>query len=202
MVKKVLNSDFKIYTMAIEMIEQSEMSALAPSRLGDKCFIDDNNEDNFSNFSLRGKKYHDRQRAKAEAKTVPSTWAIDPTKENDCEYLQQRMKELQNAIEVQLSSAPSQARIENVVGAMKNAEANYKNKIASLKCVEKQQALELQKQKEETLAEISKASASTPDLTQPIPQASGSKTTKYLMYGIGGIVAIVTLVVVVKALKN
>jgi hypothetical protein len=187
--------------MGLEMIEQSEMSALSPSRLGDKCFIDDNNEDNFSNFSLRGKKYHDRQRAKNEASQVPNAWAIDPTKENDCEYLQSRLIELQNAIEVQLSSAPSKARIENVVGALKNSEASYKNKIASLKCVEKQASLELQKQKEDTLAEINKASASTPDLTQPLPQG-GSKTTKYLMYGIGGIVAIVTLVIVIKALKK
>lgn len=187
--------------MAIEMIEQSEMSALAPSRLGDKCFIDDNNEDNFSNFSLRGKKYHDRKRAKSEGSNVSSEWAIDPTYENDCTYLQERLVALQNAIEVQLSSAPSKARIENVVGALKNSEANYKNKISSLKCVEKQSSLELQKQKEDTLAEINKASASTPDLTQAPPQG-GSKTTKYLMYGIGGIVAIVTLVIVIKALKK
>lgn len=187
--------------MAIEMIEQSEMSALSPSRLGDKCFINDTDDDNFSNFSLRGKKYHDRKRAEAEAKTVPNTWAIDPTKENDCEYLQGRLKELQNAIEVQLSSSPSQARIQNVVGAMKNSEAAYKNKIAKLKCVEKKQEAELVKQKEEALAEINKASASTPDLTQPLPQG-GSKTTKYLMYGIGGVVILVTLIVVVKALKK
>jgi F0F1-type ATP synthase beta subunit len=186
--------------MGLEMIEQSEMSALAPSRLGDKCFINDDDEDNFSNFSLRGKKYHDRKRAQNEGSTVPSTWVIDPTKENDCAYLQQRLLELQNAIEVQLSSAPSKARIENVVGAMKNAEANYKNKIATLKCLEKQASSDLQKQKEDTLAEINKASASTPDLTQPLPK--GSKTTKYLMYGIGGIVAIVTLVIVFKALKK
>jgi hypothetical protein len=187
--------------MAIEMIEQSEMSALAPSRLGDKCFIDDNNEDNFSNFSLRGKKYHDKKRTKAEGGSVASTWAIDPTYENDCSYLQDRLTQLQNEIEVQLSSAPSKSRVQNVVGALKSDESNFINKISSLKCVEKQSSLELQKQKEDTLAEINKASASTPDLTQPLPQ-SGSKTTKYLMYGIGGIVAIVTLVIVIKALKK
>lgn len=189
--------------MGVEMIEQSEMSALSPSRLGDKCFVTDN-DDNFSNFSLRGKKYHDKKRAQAEAKTVPSTWAIDPTKENDCEYLQERLKELQNAIEVQLSSSPSQARVQNVVGAQKNAEANYKNKISKLKCVEKQATMELQKQKEDTLAEINKASASTPDLASAGTQITqgGSKTTKYLMYGIGGVVVLVTLIVVIKAIKK
>jgi hypothetical protein len=189
--------------MAIEMIEQSEMSALSPSRLGNKCFVNDNDDDNFSNFSLRGKKYHDRKRSQQQASTLKTTWTIDPTKENDCDYLQGRLGELQNQIEVELSSNPSKARVENVIGALKQAEATYKNKIAKLKCVETQSAKELEKTKQDTLAEINKASASTPDLNQPIADTSGgSKTTKYLMYGIGGVVVVVTLIIVIKAMRK
>ena len=190
--------------MGVEMIEQSDMSALSQSRLGDKCFVNDNDDDNFSNFSLRGKKYHDRKRTQAEGGTIKSTWAIDPTKENDCAYLQERLLELQNAIEVQLSSNPSAARITNVVKPMKQIEADYKNKISKLKCVEKQASSDLQKQKEDTLAEINKASASTPDLAKAGAEITqgGSKTTKYLMYGIGGIVVVVTLIVVIKAIRK
>jgi len=187
--------------MGLEMIEQSEMSALSPSRLGDKCFINDNNDNNFSNFTLRSHKYFDKKRSQNDASNVPNQWVIDATKENDCDYLQDRLIAIQNAIEVELSSAPSKARIQNVVGALKNAEANYKNKISTLKCVQKQQASDLQKQKEDTLAEINKASASSPDLTQA-PISGGNKTTKYLMYGIGGVVVLVTLVIVIKALKK
>ena len=190
--------------MGVELIEQSEMSALSQSRLGDKCFVNDNDDDNFSNFSLRGKKYHDKKRTQKEGGTIKSTWAIDPTKENDCAYLQERLLELQNAIEVQLSSSPSAARIANVVKPMKQIEAEYKNKVAKLKCVEKQASVELQKQKEDTLAEINKASASTPDLASAGTQITqgGSKTTKYLMYGIGGVVVLVTLIIVIKAIRK
>lgn len=60
--------------MGVEMIEQSDMSALSQSRLGDKCFVNDSDDDNFSNFSLRGKKYHDKKRTKAEGSTIKSTW--------------------------------------------------------------------------------------------------------------------------------
>ena len=114
------------------------------------------------------------------------------------------MLELQNAIEVQLSSSPSAARIANVVKPMKQIEAEYKNKVAKLKCVEKQASVELQKQKEDTLAEINKASASTPDLASAGSQITqgGSKTTKYLMYGIGGVVVLVTLIIVIKAIRK
>ena len=190
--------------MGVELIEQSEMSALSQSRLGDKCFVNDSDDDNFSNFSLRGKKYHDKKRTQAEGSTIKSTWAIDPLKESDCAYLQERLLELQNAVEVQLSSSPSAARIANVVKPMKQIEADYKNKLAKLKCVEKQASVELQKQKEDTLAEINKASASTPDLATAGAEIGkgGSKTTKYLMYGIGGVVVLVTLIIVIKAIRK
>ena len=113
------------------------------------------------------------------------------------------MLELQNAIEVQLSSNPTSARMQNVVKPMKEFEAQYKNKIAKLKCVETQASSDLQKQKEDTLAEINKASASTPDLASAsADQQGGSKTTKYLMYGIGGVVVVVTLIIVIKAMKK
>jgi hypothetical protein len=188
--------------MGYDMLEGSEMGALSESRLGNKCFIDD---DNYSNaISLRGKKYHDKKRTQAEGGNIASSWAIDPTKENDCSYLQDRLIELQNAIEVQLSSNPTPARIQNVVKPMKEFEAQYKNKVAKLKCVEQQATIELQKQKEDTLAEINKASASTPDLASAGSEINkgGSKTTKYLMYGIGGIVVAVTLIIIIKAIRK
>jgi len=188
--------------MGINMLESNELGALTESRLGQKCFVDD---DNYSNaISLRGKKYHEKKRTQAEGGTIASIWAIDPTKEDDCSYLQERLKELQNAIEVQLSGNPSASRISDVVKPMKDFEAQYKNKVAKLKCVEKEATVELQKQKEDTLAEINKASASTPDLASAGSEITkgGSKTTKYLMYGIGGIVVAVTLIIVIKAMKK
>jgi hypothetical protein len=189
--------------MAIDMIEQSEMSALSTSRLGNKCFVNDTRDESYSNFSFRGHKYFEKKRSQQDASTVNTDWAIDPTKENDCTYLQDRLGELQNQIEVELSSNPSKARVQNVIGALKRAEANFKNKIASLKCVETKASAELEKTKQDTLAEINKASATTPDLNQPIADASGgSKTTKYLMYGIGGVVVVVTLIIVIKAMRK
>ena len=66
--------------MGIDLIENSEMSALSPSRLGNKCFVDD---DSYANlFGIRGHRYKDIQRAKQVSKG--GTWNIDPAKEKDC----------------------------------------------------------------------------------------------------------------------
>ena len=125
--------------MAIDMIEQSEMGALTHSRLGNKCFIDDN----YSNFlglfgsggSLHGHRYFDKQRASQVQSS--GEWNIDPTKENDCDYLQERLGVLQNRIAQRLADANKRYRTESETTALRNYETDYKNRIAKLKCVEK-----------------------------------------------------------------
>lgn len=194
--------------MAIEMIEESELSALASSRLGNKNFVDDDEEWSYGNgkifgINVRGKKYHDRKRAEAEARNINANPTIDPIKESDCEELELKLIEIQNQIQKELGSSPSAARVKNVVGALRTKEAQLKNLVARNKCEDKRLSAQSQKAKEETLAEINRASGQTPDLAQASKIATqGGTTSKYLMWGIGGIVGIVTLVIVIKAMRK
>jgi len=185
--------------MAIDMIEQSEMGALTHSRLGNKCFIDDN----YSNFlglfgsggSLHGHRYFDKQRASQVQSS--GEWNIDPTKENDCDYLQERLGVLQNRIAQRLADANKRYRTESETTALRNYETDYKNRIAKLKCVEKK--LEEDKAKEEKHnAEVLKQTAL--DTAQfSVPQVQGvSNTSKYIMLGVGGLVATIVIIAVLR----
>jgi hypothetical protein len=193
--------------MAIDMIEDSELSALAPSRLGNKCFIDDSHYSNLlglfgSGGSIRGHKYHDRKRAEAESRNINSE-SVDPVREKDCDYLTQLLAETQNRIQVELGSNPSKARVSNVVGALRQKEANLKNLVAKNKCEDKALSEQSRRAKEETIAEINKASADSPDLAKASELATqGGGVSKYLLWGVGGIVGIVTLIIVFKAIKK
>lgn len=152
-----------------------------------------------TNLSALSQAQKDENKAQA-FQQVQSDWGIDPKKVDDCDYLQLRLQQLSNQIQSELSKMPSKITRDRVINPMVSLMSAYKNNIARNKCVEKQQASEFKAQKEEALAEINKASASTPDLTKPI--ASPNKTTKYLTYGIGGVVVLLTLVIVMKAIKK
>jgi hypothetical protein len=181
--------------MAIDMIENNELGALSHSRLGNKCFIDDNN---YSNFSITSKKEKARRKAESIAQ-VEATWGIDPSKANDCDYLQSRLKMLSDEIQNQLSKNPSSVTMDRLVNPLKDVETRYKNAITKNKCVEKQSQLESDVARKQTIEAINEASSSAPNLNVA---TQGSKTTKYLMYGIGGVVVLITLVIVIKALKK
>jgi hypothetical protein len=188
--------------MAIDMIEQSELSALAPSRLGNKCFINDD-DDNYANgngkifgIKVRGKKWDDKQRAKEV--TSGGEWNIDPARAGDCNYLQDRLTQLQNTIEGRTSQASKKYRTEAETRVLKGYETDYKNRVASLKCVEKQ----LAKQKEEEVKANLKLAQETANI--PLPQLMGeeptqkSNLTKYLLFGVGGLVLVITTVVLLR----
>ena len=191
-----LNIDFKFKknkNMAIDMIEQSELSALAPNRLGNKCFIDD---DDYANFSLRGKKYYDRKRAKEV--TSSGTWNIDPARANDCNYLQDRLTQLQNTIEGRVGQASKKYRTEAETRVLRGYETDYKNRVASLKCTEKK----LAQQKEEEVKANLQLAQQTANI--PLPQLMGeeptkkSNLTKFILIGVGGLVLVITAVVLLR----
>jgi hypothetical protein len=97
--------------MGYDMLEDSEMGALSESRLGYKCFVDD--DDDFSNgkggFLGIGRKKKVTQQIQGDKN---KQWAVDPLKESDCEYLQGRMQELKNEIAYELSKNPSKKQRE------------------------------------------------------------------------------------------
>jgi hypothetical protein len=212
--------------MGYDMLENSEMGALTSSRLGNKCFVDD---DNYSNFCIgKGKKKRcwkptwadvikpiavtnalgitnitvlterqKRERAEFERKKVEDAWKLDVTKSGDCDYLRTRLEQLQNTIasesEVYIKDKVAQQRI---ITPLKQMEVQYKNAISQAKCDEKRLKAEAEASKKETLDLLTSATA-TPPSSSPADEKS-SKTTKYIMYGVGGLILILGVLVVLK----
>jgi len=193
--------------MAIEMIENSELGALAPSRIGNKCFIIDDDDD-YANIlgigkgkifgiSVRGHKYYDQQRAKEVQKK--GEWDLNPSQAGDCNYLQSRLTVLQNTIEGRTGQAGKKYRTEAETRVLKGYETDYKNRIANLKCVEKALAKEQEIQVQKNV-ELAKQISNV-----PLPELMGqdsvtpkSNLTKYLLFGVGGLVLVITTVVLLR----
>ena len=199
--------------MGINMLEGSEMGALTESRLGNKCFVDEDNYNNFlgltigglalvtnklgiTNFSVLTKKQKE-QRAKFERDKVENTWKIDPTKVGDCDYLTTRLQQLQNTIasesEVYIKDKVAQQRI---LVPLKRMEVQYLNAISQAKCEEKRKKVEVEATKKETLDLLTTATATPP--SSSASDEKSSKTTKYIMYGVGGLILVLGVLVVLK----
>jgi hypothetical protein len=181
--------------MAVELIEDSELSALAPSRLGNKCFVND--DDSYANLTFRGHKYWDKQRAKEV--TSSGTWNIDPAKEKDCNYLQDRLTQLQNTIEGRVGSAGKGYKTDSEVRALRGYETDYKNRIASLKCVETKEQASKEAEEKKNIELINKTASQ--QISGLLPDEKGttkSNTTKYLLYGVGAIVLVITTLAILK----
>ncbi len=198
--------------MGYDMLESNELGALTESRLGNKCFVDE--QDNYSNliglgvlglatnklgitnFSVVTKKQKE-QRAKYERDKIENTWKIDPIKSGDCSYLSSRLEQLQNTIntesEVYIKDKVAQQRI---LVPLKRMETQYKNAISQAKCEEIKTKAEAEATKKETLDLLTTATATPPPTSAS--EEKSSKTTKYIMYGVGGLVLLLGIIVVIK----
>jgi hypothetical protein len=201
--------------MAIELIEDNELGALAQSRLGNKCFIDD--DDKYANvFGIRLGSFitrnvnsafgtilsslsrDEKEQRKQEAKQqVDSVWKIDEKKVDDCEYLTTRLAQLQANIESELAKNPSKTTQERTINPLADWEGRYKSNIIRNKCVEKKLAKE-QADEEKKNAEILKQTAL--DTTQfNIPEIKGtSNTSKYIILGVGGLTLAIVIIAILR----
>jgi hypothetical protein len=173
--------------MAIDSIENNDLGALAPSRLGNRNFVDD---DQFSYLSKNEK----RRRAERSKAEVYATWGLDPTKENNCDYLISRYKELDNVIENEMSKNPSKVIKERVLNHMYDLRTTYKNQISKNKCAEILEKQETEASKKETLDILTKATGTPP----PIEGEKTSNTTKYIIYGVGGVILLVSVMLLLR----
>jgi hypothetical protein len=179
--------------MGINMLENSELGALASSRLGNKTFI---NDDDFSNFSIRGKKYHEGKRNDGDRDNVNRDWQLDSVKSSDCEYLKEKQNEWENIITSELSRNPSGDRVKKVIGAMNDKVANVKTLIFKNKCDEKKAKAEKDAEEKKNIELLTQVTKDAPMIPQDAP-IKGSNTTKYVIIGVGvvvlGIVAMIIL---------
>lgn len=176
------------------MLEDSEMGALAPSRMGSKSFVDDSDLD-FSNFSIVNKK---KEAQKASA-ALNAEFAINPKYANDCDYLQQRLIEINNRIESETAKNPSKTIFDRWVAPLNPIAANYKNAIAKNKCVEVAEAAKQAAQQKETLDVLASVAATPPPII-PQDEASQKATAmnKYIIYGVGGVILLIGIVILIK----
>jgi hypothetical protein len=177
--------------MAIDSIENNELGALSQSRLGSKCFVDDDR------YVYLSKAEKNRRTARSKAE-VDATWRIDPVYENNCEYLTTRLRELQDSIENEMSKNPSKTTKERLVFPMKDYETRYKQLITRNKCVEIIEKQEAEASKKETLDILTQATATPPSLLE---QNKSDKTTKYIIYGVGGVIVLISLVLLMRKSK-
>ena len=202
--------------MAIELIEDNELGALAQSRLGNKCFIDD--DDKYANFSFKKNPFDwiaggvnkvfgtnlsaisqsEKQKRTEEAKQqVDSVWKIDLKKLDDCEYLTTTLSQLQASIQSELAKNPSKTTQERTINPMLDWERSYKSNIVRNKCVEKKLAKE-QADEEKKNAEILKQTAEDTAKFN-IPEIKGvSNTSKYIMLGVGGLTLAIVIIAILR----
>ena len=149
-----------------------------------------------TNFSVLTKKQKEG-RANFEKNKVENTWKIDSTKISDCSYLATRLEQLQNTIasesEVYIKDKVAQQRI---LIPLKRVEVQYKNAISQAKCEETKAKAEAEATKKETLDLLNNATTTPPPSSAT--DEKSSKTTKYILYGVGGLILVLGILVVLK----
>lgn len=180
------------------MLEGTEMGALSESRLGNKCFIDDNEYAN-----LFGSRKAKRNEAKRTAE-LNEQFRIPADKEKDCAWLNGKLVEANNQLQAAYEKGLQKRLEKRETRPIIDAIARIKTFLTNAKCEETQLAKEAEATTQRALEEVNKAS-----LTLPPDQLAGaetgapttSNTTKYILYGVGGLVLVGVLIAIIKRNK-
>ena len=179
--------------MAIEMIEQNELAALCSSRVGSKSFI---NDDKYAN--LFGSKTAKRNR-EARIREITAKYAVDPVNATNCDYLVERLVAAQN--ELEMFRKTFKGRVEQAyIDGLESVVADYKTRIAQNKCEEKKVAAEKEAEQQQNIALTEKIASST-QIELPAEEGKASRRQKYLIYGVGGLFALIAVYVLLKPKK-
>ena len=172
--------------MAIDMIEENELAALDTSRLGRKSFVNDNDGD-YAYISLRSKRYFENERQKdaKAAEEIRLKYLVDAIPTNDCGALRRQLQVVQVDIENEVKKG-SPARILN---PMRDTEAKLKGLIAKADCSRVEEAIS----KAAEQAQIEQVLRTATETAPTVDAVTGSNTTKYLIYGAGGVLLLVAV---------
>ena len=176
--------------MGIDLLENSELSALAPSRLGNKSFIDDND---YSNFSITNKKQANRE-AKAE---VDATWAINPKLKDNCDYLQNQLDKLLIKIDVDNKSGMSKDLRERWIQPHEDWAGKYRQAIVDNECQKNKEQAEKSAEQKNTLDTLTTITNSSSSLL-PAGEQKADNTNKYIIYGVGGVILLIAVAILIK----
>lgn len=176
--------------MGIDLLENSELSALAPSRLGNKSFVDDNN---YSNFSIVNKGAA-KQRARAE---IDALWGINDKYKNDCDYLQTQLEKLLAEIDGENKKNLSKELRERFINPREDWAANYKKAIITNECQRKKEQVEKSAEQKKTLDTLTTITNAPPPLI-PDGEKKADNTNKYIIYGVGGVILLIAIAILIK----
>jgi hypothetical protein len=136
---------------------------------------------------------HPQEVASKISNEVKSKWQIDPVKENDCNYLQDRVKqlgiEISSLLSTQHSSYEGTLTFNGTYNTLIDLEKQYNSKIATLKCVEKAE----ESRKQADIAKITEEQKKAYEA--PLPptgldnkteqKSTTSNATKYILVAVG-----------------
>jgi seryl-tRNA synthetase len=176
--------------MGIDLLENSELAALAPSRLGNKSFVDDNN---YSNFSIVNK---DKAAASARAE-IDATWSINPKYKNDCDYLQKQLEKLLAEIDGENKKNLSKTLRERWINPREDWAARYKKAIIDNECEKNKEQAEKKAEQKNTLDTLTSITNAPPPLL-PTGEQKADNTNKYIIYGVGGVILLIAIAILIK----
>ena len=175
--------------MAIDSIENNELAALSQSRIGSKCFVDDNQYTNlFGNVKLK------KARSEAETKTEYLEFQLKylNNPNDDCNTLEKKLAAVQLEIEVGLKNNRPTSTINN----LNLIESKLKTRISDLDCFKKQIAQERKDEETKTLDILDKAT-NTP-LSLDEGEDKEKNRNKYIIYGVGGVILLLSVFLLIK----
>lgn len=190
--------------MAIDMIENNELGALAPSRLGLNEFADDQwayrnytgSDDFFNLFGSREKK---KEKARA---TVQGKFENLQT---DCANIQKSIDIVNNELQLLLKASKKNISVKTQIDEANKALSAFKRLQIEQDCQALEAEAKSQKAKEETLAtltqlsdvSVGKAQGELAGL-QSGAEGQGDDTKKLLIYGGIGLAALVAIILIAR----
>jgi hypothetical protein len=142
-----------------------------------------------TNLSAQTKKEKDK-RADESKSQIASTWAIDPKRAKDCDYLNTRLSQLTNTLIQEQGKNPTKTAMDRIINPLKNAQTMYQNAIAENGCEAKKLEADRIAEEKRTLQGLQAAAQIGGGDTTNAP-SSTSKNTKYVMYGVGGLLLLI-----------
>lgn len=195
--------------MAIDMIEDNELAALSESRLGGSGFIDD---ENYGNFLGIGVGYGLLKRTSNEKKQVTEAQIKQQTAElqykylitskDTCDTVQKKLTAIGIEIELNIANNLGKKEKKNVLAERKLAtlreiEASLKTKVSDLDCFKKELESEKEKEKKANL-DVFNTLANTPPAIPTDNEGNKSNTSKYIIYGVGGVILLTGIILLLK----
>lgn len=179
--------------MGIDLLENSELAALAPSRIGNKCFV---NDSSYSNFSITTSKQRERYEDDAR-KQLETRWSINPKYKNDCDYLQKQLAQLEAEIDGENKKNYNANLRNRFIVPRENLAVKYRQAITESECVVKKEQTEKAAEQKNTLDTLTTITNAPPSLIPEGEQKADNKN-KYIIYGVGGVILLIAIAVLIK----